>query len=353
MSTVTVEKIEAGKSTSGEVMEIHGLIFWPGDAEDYEPPAQRVARLIPAFGIVEIYGPPNCGKTAFAMDLAACIARGTDFRGRRIADGGGLVIYVAAENPGSAKLRLKAYVRTNPDSVEMPFAIASLALNLGDEASVTHLVRFIEKAALIAERDAVAVFIDTLAAAMLGLDENHSRDMGMAIAGLTRLRDATKGVIVVIHHSGKDLERGGRGSNALKAAVDTEISITGTSGTRTATVVKQRDLPTGATFDFTLEAVTVGFEATTHDSITAVVVKHGEESTIAAKRRPTGTAQIAILNAMEADEAGKVWTRDQIRVAVAAAGITHRNSIRAALDKLIEDKFIIHAVAGYRLNSCT
>ncbi len=324
-------------------------LFWPGDAEDYEPPAQLVTGLLPKCGIGLVYGPPNCGKTAFTFDLAACIARGIAWRGRTIPDGGGLVLYVAGENPGSAKLRLKAYCRANPNAVEMPLAIYANPLSVGNPDSVAVLIDWIRAGEGKTGRPCVTVVVDTLATAMSGLDENSVKEMNLAIAGLAQIRDAIDGLVIAVHHSGKDAEKGARGSSALRAAVDVEIAVTGASGTRTASVVKQRDLPTGGAFDFSLEPVTVGFHPITHETITAIVVKHGDESTVTAKRRPTGKAQLAILNAMEAGEPGRIWTADDIKVACDGAGITHRNTRRAACLALATAHFIVHSVGGYRL----
>jgi hypothetical protein len=324
-------------------------LFWPGDADAYEPPSQLVAGLLPRIGLAAIYGPPNSGKTALASDLAAAIARGTPWRGRAIADGGGLVLYVAAENPGSAKLRMKAYVAANPDAVEMPLAILPGPLQLGVIASVESLIERIREAEMRAGRTCVAVFVDTLAAAMAGLEENSVKDMGLALHSLSAIRDAISGLVGVVHHSGKDSEKGARGSSALRAAVDTEIVVSGVDGTRTATVVKQRDFATGATFDFTLDPIVVGRDPATGDNVTAIAVKHGAESTASAKRRPTGKAQVAILNAMEAGEVGRIWTPDDFKVICAAAGVTHRNTRRDALVGLGTTGFIIQTVGGYRL----
>lgn len=324
-------------------------LFWPGDASAYEPPAQLVAGLLPRVGIVAIYGPPNCGKTALASDLGGSISRGTPWRGRIISGGGGLVFYVASENPGSAKLRMKGYIAANPEAMDMPFAIFPGPLHLGSVASVQSLVERIREAEKIADRTCVAVCVDTLAAAMAGLEENAAKDMGLALHSLSVIRDAIGGLVVVVHHSGKDAEKGARGSSALRAAVDTEIVVSGVEGTCTATVVKQRDLPTGATFDFTLDPIVVGRDPTTNNNVTTIVVKHGAESTASAKRRPTGKAQIAILAAMEAGEAGRVWTSDDFKPVCAAAGVTHRNTRRDALLGLGTAGFIVLTVGGYRL----
>jgi len=326
-------------------------LFWPGDAEDYEPPAQLVTGLLPKCGIGLVYGPPNCGKTAFTFDIAANIARGIAWRGRTIPDGGGLVLYVAGENPGSAKLRLKAYCRANPDAFEMPLAIYANPLNVANAGSVAGLIEWIRAGEAKTGRACVTVIVDTLATAMSGLDENSVKEMNLAIAGLAQIRDAIDGLVIAVHHSGKDAEKGARGSSALRAAVDVEIAVTGVSGTRTASVVKQRDLPTGGTFDFTLDPVTVGFHPVTNETITAIVVKHGDESTVTAKRRPTGKATNAILNGMGAGEADKVWTRDELRIAAAAGGVIHRNSVSDAIARLLKADFIQMELGGYRMTA--
>ncbi len=324
-------------------------LFWPGDVDTYEPPAQIVSGLLPRVGIAAIYGAPNSGKTALASDLAASIARGTPWRGRAISDGGGLVFYVAAENPGSAKLRMKAYIAENPDAVDMPLPIFPGLLHLGAIASVQSLIERIREAEKLAGRACVAVVVDTLASAMAGLEENSVRDMGLALHSLSLIRDAIGGLIIVVHHSGKDSEKGARGSSALRAAVDTEIVVSGVDGTRTATVVKQRDFATGATFDFTVDPIVVGRNPATGENVTAIVVKHGAESTASAKRRPTGKAQVAILNAMEVGEVGRIWASDDFKVICAAAGVTHRNTRRDALVGLGTAGFIVPTVGGYRL----
>ena len=324
-------------------------LFWPGDAEDYEPAPQLVSGVFPRIGIAAIYGPPNSGKTALASDLAAAIARAIPWRGRSIADGGGLVLYIAAENPGSAKLRMKAYLVANPDALEMPLAIYPGPLHLATLASVELLLEIIREAEALTDRRCVAVFVDTLAAAMAGLDENTVKDMGIALQGLAMIRDAIGGLVVAVHHSGKDTDKGARGSSALRAAVDTEIVVAGVDGTRTATIVKQRDLPTGASFEFTLDPVVVGRDPSSGDDVTAIVVKHGAESTASAKRRPTGKAQLAILNAMEAGESGRIWTADDIKVACDGAGIKHRNTRRDACLAMATAGFITPTVGGYRL----
>jgi len=324
-------------------------LFWPSDADAYEPPPELVSNFLPKVGLVLLYGPSSSGKTAFGTDLFQAVALGGSWRNRVISDGGGLVIYAAVENPGSVKLRLKGYLKQNPDAILMPFAIYPKTLHVAEAASVVELLETIREAEAKTQKPCVAVVIDTLAAAMVGLDENSVRDMTIAVDALARIRDTLGCLVAVVHHSGKDTEKGARGSSALRAAVDVEIAVSGMAGIRTATVMKQRDLPIGAAFDFTLEPIGVGFNPITNDTITTVVVVHGEESTASAKRRPTGKARIAIFNVMEHGAEGQIWTRDALQLAAIAGGALHRNTFAQALDGLLEQEFIVPTVGGYVL----
>ena len=84
------------------------------------------------------------------------------------------------------------------------------------------------------------VVIDTFAYAVAGAEENSSKEMGIAIDSIRRLRDAISGTILIIHHSGKNVERGARGSSAIKAAADTEIKIEAEDYEIAVTSTKQR-----------------------------------------------------------------------------------------------------------------
>ena len=80
-----------------------------------------------------------------------------------------------------------------------------------------------ELAALIASGGYGLVILDTLARCMLGGDENSAKDGGLAVDALGRVREATpdgRGVVLGVHHSGKD-GKTFRGSSAFEAGADT------------------------------------------------------------------------------------------------------------------------------------
>jgi len=97
----------------------------------------------------------------------------------------------------------------------------------------------------------------------------------------------------LLHHPGKDRERGPRGSFALYGAADSvvEIAREGNADTRTMVARKSRDGPEGAIGAFKLRPVTVG-QTADGDAITACVIARTDlqgvtTSPTQAQARPT------------------------------------------------------------------
>ena len=61
---------------------------------------------------------------------------------------------------------------------------------------------------------------------MPGSDENASKDMGLVIEQCDRLRETFQCLVMPVHHTGKDVARGMRGSSSLDGAVDCAIQVT-------------------------------------------------------------------------------------------------------------------------------
>jgi hypothetical protein len=101
------------------------------------------------------------------------------------------------------------------------------------------------------------VVIDTLAHAIPGADENSAKDMGVAISNLIRIKQQLNATVLVVHHTGKDASKGARGSSSLKAAVDTEISVTASRGGVKLNQRKQRHCRIGAPLHLIAKEVTI------------------------------------------------------------------------------------------------
>jgi hypothetical protein len=126
----------------------------------------------------------------------------------------------------------------------------------------------LEEMGLLAESAAplelTVIVVDTLAAASGGANENSGEDMGAVMEGCRLLHRATGAAVLLVHHTGKDEERGARGWSGIRAAVDAELQVAdyeAMPGVRVVEVTKQRDGPDGALYAFKLAPVQVGFDA--------------------------------------------------------------------------------------------
>lgn len=72
--------------------------------------------------------------------------------------------------------------------------------------------------------DVALIVIDTVARNMVG-DENSTEDMGEFVRAIDRVWNELGCFVLTVHHSGKDVARGLRGSSALGGASDANILV--------------------------------------------------------------------------------------------------------------------------------
>jgi AAA domain len=101
--------------------------------------------------------------------------------------------------------------------------------------------------------------LDTVARCMGAGDENAARDMGRLITRCGEIERRYSCLVAAVHHTGKDAERGGRGSNALNGAADVTWKVERVDGMSRVTVEEIKDGPSGASWTFRL----LPFEITT------------------------------------------------------------------------------------------
>lgn len=284
---VHAEKLPAGMFLAAEVSGRGG----------YTPPLEIVEGLLTAGSTSMIFGQSNSGKTFLALDMACAVARGMEWMGRRTV--AGLVVYVAAESVGSVRGRLHAYQQHHGVALSN-VVVVERALNLMMDHEVEGLVAGIKKAEEQVGLECSLILGDTLARMTPGARENAVEDMGLVIANTDRIRRATGAHFCLVHHSGKDTEKGARGHSSLKAAVDTEIEVQsvldeeGELVGRRARVTKQRDLPGGDEIDFDLEVVEIGVSQWGCPVTSCVVVGSGHDPVRPAKQTRRSPAELQI-----------------------------------------------------------
>lgn len=322
---------------------------WAADYPAATAPETIVGGLFEAGTLAVLFGESNTGKSTLALDLALCIARGDAWRGRPTRKG--VVLWLALESAAGLRRRVVAHRLRRPGGAPL-FADITESVRLLEVHDVQAIVATIRAAESSAGEKCALVVVDTVARALAGGDENDGRDMGTLIRGCDLIRAETGATVLLIHHSGKDSTRGARGHSSLRAAVDTELEVTGQANPRQAKVTKQRDLPNGDVFAFDLEPVEIGTDDATGAPMTACVVVHRDDGP-APLAAPRGKAVASILRALRAqqDDRGTtacVWTLEDMRQIGRNLG-QHRNTAREAVDRLVTSGLLVPTVGGHRL----
>ena len=207
------------------------------------PPVQWLAdKLITRHGFAVMYGPPGCGKTFLALDVALSVAIGRDFHGHPTAQGA--VLYIAGEGVGGLGKRIKVWIEYRGSGVEakeIPFEVLPTAVNMTNPADVEKIIATIQHLEEQLGMKFSLIVVDTVARALLGADENSATDMGKFVKACDSLREAIGCAVLGIHHSGKDGSKGMRGSSALLGAVDTSIQVKKSGSVITMVTQKQKD----------------------------------------------------------------------------------------------------------------
>lgn len=260
--------------------------------------------VLPAADLCVLYGASGSGKSFVALHMAAAIALGRPWRGRKTRKG--RVVIIAAEGGGGYGKRIKALAhQLGIDPAAIDIGVMTAPPDLMKQEDITELV-----AAIKASGGADLIQIDTLAQVTPGANENSGEDMGLAIKHCRTLREATGATIMPIHHAGKDLHRGSRGWSGIRAAADTEIEVTRDeeTGERGIRVTKQKDGEDGLAFGFKLNTVLVGMDPDGDDETSCVVedadppVKRKRQSNRVYEMGPNEIAIMRVVESLGADE---------------------------------------------------
>lgn len=324
-------------------------VVWFSALDKPKYQAHLVKDLLLAGTLFVVYGESNSGKTFFLLDLALAIASGATWRGRRTQRG--LVMYVAGEGATSVRNRVTAYRMANPSvSGGLPFAMIPCSVDFLNIESVDALIEAIHHAEVECGEKVAMVCIDTFARAVAGGDENSAQDVGRAVACADMIREATDACVGFVHHAGKDATKGARGSSALRAAVDTEILVEGTSGQRLARVCKQRDLESGLSMPFELLPVQIDIDVEDHTPIFSCVVKHidADPESAPAVVAFKGKAQRQFLAALRAKKTPEaIYSLPDLRDLGRQIGLS-KSTARSAVDVIVATSYMQPTIGGYR-----
>ena len=265
-----------------------------------EPPQWLVADLVQSRGLIAVYGESTAGKSFFLLSMAAHLATGRRWAGKRVKKC--KVVYVSLE--GDTRNRAAAFIREFGEVPDL-YTVEGVPMSLMSDSDVLMLIRDIKEQ--IGEYDGpMVVIFDTWARAIAGADENTGTEVGLAIANCSKIQAAINAVVMFAHHSGKDASRGMRGWSGLKAAVDGEILVEHESdGKRFATFTKVKDGRDGVSVQFDLEVVDLGPrsaydpEADPDERDTSCIVRVIGQPAPKPEKRRIGSTEKLILDCLE------------------------------------------------------
>ncbi len=244
--------------------------------------------VLPAVGLAALYGPSASGKSFLAFDMAAAIAEGRHWFDCRVE--AAPVVYAALEGEAGFKLRAQAWEtsrgRALPDGLRMmlqPF-------KLTDPQDVIDLAAVVPAGAV--------VVVDTLNRAAPTADENSSRDMGEILEAAKLLQTMTRGLVLLVHHTGKNAAAGLRGHSSLFAAMDAAIEVSREGDRREWKVAKNKDGQDGTAHPFKLQVETLEVEETGEAITSCVVLRDTAAQDVRAVKLPQGGNQRVILDAL-------------------------------------------------------
>lgn len=233
-----------------ETLQLRRYPLLTATALSEAPLAQyRVKNVFPREGLAAIFGPPGVAKSFLALDLAFAISDGDDWCGYRVKECD--VLCLCLEGQGGLAQRVQAYRKHNGQDTGKRIRFITVPFSLLCEDDVDALIATIKEARI---RDGV-IIIDTLSAASPGADENSSVDMGKLLQALKRIHEDFGGLVILVHHSGKDTQKGLRGHSSLLAALDAVIEVKRDEDRRSWRLVKSKDGLDGKEHPFRLSVV--------------------------------------------------------------------------------------------------
>lgn len=175
-----------------------------------------VEGLIAPGDVACIFGAPGAGKSLIAPYLGYQVALGESAFGMNTKPG--TVLYVAAEDSHGMQGRVKALAERQGHAPD--FLLIEGVSDLLDEES-SDLDALLD---IVRERKPSLIFVDTLAIAFAGLEENDAKSMGRVVA-ISRQLAKSGAAVVLIHHDTKAEGSTPRGHSILNGALDMAMHV--------------------------------------------------------------------------------------------------------------------------------
>jgi hypothetical protein len=313
-------------------------------SEILNQPAQQwlIPGILPREGLALLYGESGGYKSFLVMDWSFCLATGTPWFGRELVRGP--VAYFAAEGGSGLKKRSLAWLVHHQFFCNDPLEYdRQIPLRMVDDKQLVlqspeHIMGLLTALQHDFPEPPVLVVIDTLSRSSAGADENNNTDMAKVLANADLIRQQLHCVVLLVHHEGKDKERGPRGASALTANIETSFLVTpdGSGGTRVESI-KAKDASKFKPLYLEIQEVRYG---TLPDEASLVLVPANqallEEEWKEKQAAKVPDSQATILQCLQ----GKQMTYGELQQACIKAG-QKENTFKAAFRALTNAKGVV------------
>lgn len=207
--------------------------------ETLQDPEFIVDGMLDIETLSRLVGPTNQGKTFVSIDLACCVATGRPWHGHAVKKAP--VIYMVGEGARGFKQRIRAWERRYNGGQKIP---ESQLLVMPRAVRVVDAVEWEAWEEMCFDFKPGLVVLDTQSRVSSGINENDNSAMNTFVEKCELLRDITGACVLLVHHTGKDENSGGRGASVVAGAITTELRVKKLdkgSGSLVIKTDKQRD----------------------------------------------------------------------------------------------------------------
>ena len=188
----------------------------PGECASLPSRGYVVKGIIAPRDVGCIFGAPGAGKSLIAPHLGYAVARGVSAFGMRTKPG--ITLYVAAEDSHGMRSRISALRLEHGDAPDFVLVDGVSDLLSRDSPDLKAL------SAAVQERRPSLVFIDTLAMAFPGLEENSAEQMSRVVE-VARSLTKHGAAVLLVHHDTKAQGSTPRGHSLLNGALDVALHV--------------------------------------------------------------------------------------------------------------------------------
>ena len=256
-----------------------------------------IDKVFPTIGLGTIYGDSGSSKSFLGLDLALSVAFMKSWFGHVIKNNIS-VFYICLEGQAGFKKRVQAWVKKHKISIDENNKFNLLInenFSINNQYDVKKLIRTIKR---ISSKQSL-IIIDTFSQSCDNVDENSSKDTMSAINNLEKIYTELNALVIFIHHSGKDKNKGIRGSSAIEAALDVAIHVRREKKNRVWETKKLKDSDDNICHLYELEKIEMDSDGEIMESCVIKPIKNGQKKYL-------GANQLAVIKTLEELIEGKI-----------------------------------------------